>query len=81
MILDLVMLTTNVNYCGLNTNGPGRLTYSNALSAVGGRTVWEGPGGVTFLKEVCHWDSSLRFQKPTPFQLALSLLHGCCLNM
>ena len=34
----------------------------NTWSPVGG-TVWERLGGVTLLKEVCHWGQALRFQR------------------
>jgi len=39
-------------------------TIGSCLVPIVGRTVWKGLGGVALL-EVCHWGSTLRFQKPT----------------
>ena len=66
-------------YNGLIENDPHRSICLNAgpkLVELFGKN-W----GCVLLEEVCHWGQVLRFQKPTPFQLTLPLLPGCCFNM
>lgn len=43
------------NYSSLDEIVPHRLVYLNTQSP-GGVTVWGGLGGVTVLKELCHWE-------------------------
>lgn len=55
-------------------NGPNKLIGLNVWSPVGG-IVWEGLGGVVLLKEFCHGEQALRFQKTGAIsQSALCLL-------
>lgn len=51
-------------------NDSHRLTYLNALVKVG-VSVWEGLGGVSLSKEVCHWGWCWGFKNPHHLQLAL----------
>ena len=55
----------------LNENGRHVLMCLNGSSLVSG-SVWEGLGGVALL-EVCHQGWTLRFQKPMPGPVYLSL--------
>lgn len=45
----------------------------NAWFPVSG-TVWEEVGGVTSLKELCHWGWALRLQNPTPVAVSSQCL-------
>ena len=61
------------NRCGgLNENSPHRLIYLNTWSPVG-RTVLEGLESMALLEEVCHWGWALRFQKPMPGPVSISV--------
>lgn len=54
----------------LNVNSPYRLIYFKAWSSAN-ETLWEALGAVV-LEEVEHWKWTLKFPKPTRFQLAFS---------
>ena len=57
---------------GLDVKSPCRFKYLNVWCPVGG-TVWKGLGGMTLLEEVCHSGWGLKFQKPMPGPVSVSL--------